>query len=74
MLDFDESARICGVLEGEPPFGMTNGAMTGTVETINEWWIKLGLMENTIDAAAGIDCSLMGDLVAAGYRQDLQPN
>jgi len=27
-----------------------------------------------VDAASGIDCSLMGDLVAAGYRQDLQPN
>lgn len=74
MLDFDESARMCGVLEGEPPFGMENGSMTGTIATINEWWIKLGLMENTIDAAAGVDCSLMGDLVEAGYRQDLQPN
>lgn len=74
MLDFDESAQICGVLEGEPPFGMENGAMSGTVQTINEWWIKLGLMENTVDAALGIDCTLMGDLVAAGYRQDLQPN
>lgn len=74
MLDFDESARICGVLDGEPPFGMGNGVMTGTIQTINEWWVKLGLMENTVDAASGVDCSLMGDLVAAGYRQDLQPN
>jgi NitT/TauT family transport system substrate-binding protein len=74
MLDFDESARICGVLDGEPPFEMGNGAMTGTIQTINEWWVKLGLMENTVNAAAGVDCSLMGDLVAAGYRQDLQPN
>ena len=74
MLDFDESARICGVLNGEPPFGMENGAMAETIQTINEWWVTLGLMENAIDATSGIDCSLMGDLVAAGYRQDLQPN
>jgi NitT/TauT family transport system substrate-binding protein len=74
MLDFDESARICGVLDGEPPFGMENGAMARTIQTINEWWVTLGLMENTVDAASGIDCSLMGDLVAAGYRQGLQPN
>ena len=48
--------------------------MAETIQTINEWWVTLGLMENAIDAASGIDCSLMGDLVAAGYRQDLQPN
>lgn len=74
MLDFDESARICGVLEGEAPLGIANGGMIGTIQSINEWWIKLGLMETTVDAALGVDCSLMGDLVAAGYRQELLPN
>jgi NitT/TauT family transport system substrate-binding protein len=71
MLDFDESARLCGVLEGEPPFGMANGSMVDSIGLTNEWWVKLGLMDKTIDAASGIDCSLMGDLVAAGYRQAL---
>lgn len=74
MLDFDESAQICGVLEGQPPFGMANGGMVDTIEDINGWWVKLGLMENTVDAAAGVDCSLMGDLVKAGYRQHLKAN
>lgn len=74
MFDFDESARVCGVLEGDGPFGMTNGSMVDTVALTNEWWIKLGLMENTVDAAAGIDCSLMADLVASGYRQELTEN
>jgi len=72
MFDFDESARTCGVLEGEPPFGLSNGSMAGSVALTNEWWIKLGLMQNTIDPAAGIDCSLMGDLVKSGYRQSFQ--
>jgi NitT/TauT family transport system substrate-binding protein len=36
-----------------------------------DWWIKLDLITNTIDPAVGIDCSLMGDLVAGGYRQAL---
>ena len=71
MLDFDESARLCGVLDGEGPFGMANGSMVDSVALTNEWWIKLGLMDKKIDAAAGIDCSLMGDLVASGYRQEL---
>ncbi|MCE5972380.1 ABC transporter substrate-binding protein [Sinirhodobacter sp. WL0062] len=74
MFDFDESARTCGVLEGEPPFGLPNGSMAGSVALTNEWWIKLGLMKNTIDPAQGIDCSLMGDLVAQGYRQSFAAN
>jgi NitT/TauT family transport system substrate-binding protein len=71
MFDFDESARVCGVLDGDGPFGMTNGSMADSIALTNAWWVKLGLMENTVDAAAGIDCSLMADLVASGYRQEL---
>lgn len=71
MMDFDESARICGVLDGDGPFGMANGSMADSIALTNDWWIKLGLMENKVDAAAGIDCSLMGDLVKSGYRQTL---
>ena len=74
MYDFDESARVCGVLEGDGPFGMANASMVGTVELTNDWWIKLGLMENKVDAAAGIDCSLMAELLASGYRQELTAN
>ncbi|OOY30922.1 hypothetical protein BMI88_16975 [Thioclava sp. F36-6] len=71
MMDFDESARLCGVLDGEGPLGMANGSMVDSIAMTNDWWIKLGLMENKIDASKGIDCSLMGDLVEAGYRQSL---
>ena len=74
MFDFDESARVCGVLDGEPPFDMGNGSMADAIALTNDWWIKLGLMTNKIDAAAGIDCSLMADLVASGYRQSLSAN
>lgn len=69
LFDFDEAARMCGVLDGDPPFGLRNGGMAGVVARTNAWWIKLGLMKNTIDPSKGIDCSLMGDLVTAGYRQ-----
>ena len=33
----------------------------------NEWWIKFGQMSETIEPEAGIDCSLLADLDAAGY-------
>ncbi|MBS0124506.1 ABC transporter substrate-binding protein [Thetidibacter halocola] len=71
MFDFDESARLCGALDGDGPFGMANGSMADTVSLTNDWWIKLGLMTNKVEASAGIDCSLMGDLVTSGYRQSL---
>jgi NitT/TauT family transport system substrate-binding protein len=74
MFDFDESARICGVLEGEAPFGLANGSITSSIALTNEWWIKLGLMTNTVDPAAGIDCSLMEELVTSGYRQSFAAN
>jgi NitT/TauT family transport system substrate-binding protein len=74
VFDFDEAARTCGVLDGEPPFGLPNGSMEGSIALTNEWWITLGLMTNTIDPRAGMDCSLMGDLVASGYRQSFAAN
>jgi len=74
MYDFDESARVCGVLEGDPPFGLPNGAMPDVVASVNKWWVRLGLMETTHAPDKGVDCSLMGDLVEAGYRQGFGPN
>ena len=74
VFDFDEAARTCGVLKGEPPFGLPNGSMAGSIALTNEWWIKLGLMKDKVDPAKGMDCSLMGDLVSSGYRQSFSAN
>ncbi len=74
MYDFDEAARVCGVLDGDPPFGLANGGMGTVVKTVNDWWVRLDLMKTVHEPDAGIDCSLMQDLVTAGYRQALSPN
>ena len=74
MYDFDEAARACGVLDGDAPFGLGHGVMVDVTKRINEWWVRLGLMTEVHDPSAGIDCSLLGDLVAAGYRQSLTEN
>jgi NitT/TauT family transport system substrate-binding protein len=71
MYDFDEAARVCGVLDGEPPFGLTNGGMLDVVNYMNEWWVKLSLMDKMVDSSGAVDCSLMSDLVASGYRQSM---
>lgn len=71
-LDFNEAARSCGVMDGEPPLGLARDGMKDTVALINDWWVKLGLMKTKIDPAKGVDCSLMGDLVKAGFSQDIK--
>ncbi|MDR9438156.1 MAG: ABC transporter substrate-binding protein [Halomonas sp.] len=71
MLDFDETARICGALDGEPPHGIEHGSIVKSVERTNEWWVKLGLMDEVHDAKKGVDCSLIADLVDDGYRQSM---
>jgi NitT/TauT family transport system substrate-binding protein len=74
IYDFDESARVCGVLEGDPPLGLKNGGILSTAALINDWWIKLGLMKEKVDVARAVDCSLMADLVKDGFRQSFQAN
>ena len=74
LYDFDQSARVCGALEGEPPFGLGNGSMADVIARTNEWWVRLGLMDETVDAARGVDCSLAEELVASGYRQSFNPD
>lgn len=71
MYDFDETARVCGALQGEPPFGLKNGSMVEVVTFINEWWVKLGLMDKMVDSSSAVDCSLVKDLVASGYQQSI---
>ena len=74
MYDFNESAQVCGVLEGEPPFEIGNGSMEQVVSNINEWWVRLGLMKEVHDSSAGVDCSLMAELIKGGYTQSLKAN
>lgn len=69
MYDFNEAAQVCGVMEGEPPFDIGNGSMPEVVKTINEWWVRLGLMTEVHDPSSGVDCSLMSELVESGYSQ-----
>lgn len=59
MYNIDEASRFCGVAEGEPPFGQTNGQMADHWRLTNEWWIKFGLMTETINPEEGVDCSLL---------------
>jgi NitT/TauT family transport system substrate-binding protein len=69
VYDFDQSARFCGVLDGEPPFKQKNGGYYDAMSETNRLWVKLGVLKKPEDAKKGLDCSLMGDLVKSGFRQ-----
>ena len=71
MYDFNETARVCGALDGDPPFGLKNGSMVDVVTFINEWWVKLGLMKEVVDSSSAVDCSLVKELLDSGYRQSI---
>jgi len=66
---FIEAARFCGSAPGEPPFGQTNGQIADHWRMTNEWWIKFGLMTETLEPETGTDCSLLADLYDSGYGQ-----
>ncbi len=61
MYSLEESARFCGVAAGDPPFGQTNGQIEDHWKLTNKWWITFGLMSDTVDSSAGIDCSIIKD-------------
>ena len=72
MMDFDESARFCGALDGEPPLGLAHDGMREAGRLVNEWWVKLGVVEEMFDADEITDCSLMQKLADSGYRQSME--
>ncbi|MEQ8967858.1 MAG: ABC transporter substrate-binding protein [Azospirillaceae bacterium] len=66
MYTLEEAARFCGVAEGDPPFGQSNGQMAEHWSLTNEWWMTFGLMTETVPPEDGVDCSLLGRAYAAG--------
>ncbi|MDE0044542.1 MAG: ABC transporter substrate-binding protein [bacterium] len=64
---FIETARFCGAAPGEPPFGQSNGQIADHWRMTNDWWIRFGLMSETIEPSRGTDCSLLADLHGTGY-------
>ncbi len=61
MYSLEEAAQFCGVADGEPPFGQTNGQMADHWALTNTWWINFGLMDETVAPEAGLDCALLGE-------------
>lgn len=55
----EESARFMGLMEGEPPLGLSNGQIHDHWELTSTWWEKFGLISEVRDTDAGTDFSVM---------------
>jgi NitT/TauT family transport system substrate-binding protein len=60
----DEAARFMRVKDGAVPMGGANGIQDHWKLT-NEWWLKFGLMKETLPPEAGIELGPIKSAVAA---------
>jgi len=55
----EESARFMGLMDGEPPLGLSNGQIHDHWELTSTWWEKFGLISEVKETTAGIEFSVM---------------
>lgn len=72
VIDFDESARQCGVLDGDGPLGQPNGSIHGALVALEDGWIKRGTLTSKSEALLQVlDCSPQKRLLQSGYRSSV---
>jgi len=64
VFNLDEAARFMRVKDGAVPMGGANGIQDHWKLT-NEWWLKFGLMKETLPPEAGIELGPIKSAVAA---------
>jgi NitT/TauT family transport system substrate-binding protein len=75
VVDFDEAARQCGVLDGEGPLGQSNGSLIAAVNRIEDGWITRGTLQaKTANLATYVNCEPLKALVKSGYRSSAPAN
>lgn len=63
IFDLAESARFMGLLDGDPPLGLSNGQIRDHWALTSEWWERFGLVGATLEPEAGIRFDVMERLV-----------
>lgn len=59
----EEAARFMGVMPGDPPHGQKNGQIAEHFKLTNDWWKKFGLATKDHPLEAGVDTSVLADVV-----------
>ena len=59
----DQAARFMGLMDGEPPLGLSNGQIHDHWELTSTWWKKFGLISEVQETRAGTDFSVMEEML-----------
>lgn len=59
----EEAARFMGLLDGEPPLGLSNGQIHDHWELTSTWWERFGLIDEVRDTSSGTDFSVMEQML-----------
>lgn len=63
IFDRDESARFMGLLDGDPPLGLSNGQIRDHWTLTSAWWERFGMIGATLEPESGIRFDVMQRLV-----------
>lgn len=55
IFDRAQAAKYMGLIPGELPLGLPNGQVTENWETVTDWWLKFGLVDERHPMEAGVD-------------------
>lgn len=66
IFDRAQAAKYMGLAPGELPLGLPNGQVTENWETVTEWWLKFGLIDERHPMEAGVDMTPLKTILASG--------
>lgn len=55
IFDKAQAAQYMGLMPGELPLGLPNGQITDHWDTVTDWWLKFGLVDDRHPMESGVD-------------------
>lgn len=66
IFDRTQAAKYMGLVDGELPLGLPNGQVTENWETVTDWWLKFGLVDERHPMTAGVDMAPLKTILESG--------
>lgn len=63
IFSYDEASQFMGLLAGDPPLGLSNGQMRQHWDLTSEWWLRFGLIGAIAEPEAGINFSVLANML-----------
>ncbi|MFO7993433.1 MAG: ABC transporter substrate-binding protein [Marinobacter sp.] len=65
IFDRNQAAKYMGLMSGELPLGLPNGQVAENWETVTDWWLKFGLVDERHPMEAGVDMTPLKTILAS---------